>query len=111
MVYLKNHFLFESQEYKELSDLISKEIIEPFKISKNNDDKDEEKLNKEYNELMKKLKKAKLKLEENKNNYLNKMENTEKLVLEEKSIKINALTSNQEIKEKKIFHLMLFVIV
>ena len=101
MIYLKNHFLFESQEYKELSELISKEIIEQFKISKNNDDKDEEKLNKEYNELMKKLKKAKLKLEDNKSIFLTKMQNTEKLVLEEKSMKINAITSNQEIKEKQ----------
>ena len=84
MLYSKNHFLFVSQEYKELSNLISKEIIEQYRISRNNDDKNEEKLNKDYNDLMKKYKKAKLKLEENKNTFLTKMQNTEKLVLEEK---------------------------
>ena len=101
MLFLKNHFLFVYQEYKELSSLISKEIIEQYKTSRNNDDKNEEKLNKDYNDLIKKLKKAKLKLEENKNTFLNKMQNTEKLVVEEKSIKINAITSNQEIKDKQ----------
>ena len=90
----------QSFEYKDLSNLLSREIIESYKINQANTDKNEEMLIKELNDVNKKLKKAKAKLEENKHIYLIKMKETEKLILEEKSMKINTMTSNQEIKDK-----------
>ena len=97
----KDHIKFQSQEYKELSNNIGKEIIDIFKNSKHNNDKDEENLYKEFNELTKKLKKSKQILETNKSIYNNSMKETEKLTFEAYSTKENPLTSNQEIKTKK----------
>ena len=98
---LKYHIKLESQEYKDLSSLIIRDIIEPFKRNKNTNDKNEENIFKNYNDFLKKVKASKTKLEENKNNYYTKMKETEKLIVEEKSMKVNELTSNQEIKDKK----------
>ena len=102
MTNLKNHLLIEIIEYKDLSNLLTKEIIEKYKIIKTNNDKNEEKLIKDYSEVNKKIKKAKLKLDEYQNLFFTKMKDTEKLIVEEKSTKINTLTSNQEIKEKNL---------
>ena len=102
MTNLKNHLLIEIKEYKDLSNLLTKEIIEKYKIIKTNNDKNEEKLIKDYSEVNKKIKKAKLKLDEYQNLFFTKMKDTEKLIVEEKSTKINTLTSNQEIKEKNL---------
>ena len=102
MISLKNHIQYQSQEYKELSSLITNEVIEPYKKSKSESDKIEDKLKKEYNEVSKKLKKAKSKFEEYKNTFFTNMKETEKLVIEEKSMKVNELTSNQDIKDKNI---------
>ena len=100
MINLKNLMATQSVEYKDLASNLMKEIIDPCKIILANNDKNEEILYKEYNDINKRLKKAKLKLEENKNIYLTKMKETEKLIFEEKSMKINSITSNQEIKDK-----------
>ena len=100
MLNLKNLMATQSVEYKDLASNLMKEIIDPCKIILANNDKNEEILCKEYNDINKRLKKAKLKLEENKNIYLTKMKETEKLIFEEKSMKINSITSNQEIKDK-----------
>jgi protein-tyrosine phosphatase len=98
----KSNIKFQSQEFKELSNIIGKEIIEPFKNSKNININDKsENLYKEFNELLKKVKKSKQNLEEKKNIYYNNMKETEKLIIDEKSMKVNSLTSNQEIKLKQ----------
>ena len=101
MINLKAHMQTQYIEYKGLSNFLAKEIIEPYKIFQTNNDKNEESLIKELNDANKKLKKAKTKYEENKHIFLTKMKETEKLILEEKSMKINTITSNQEIKDKK----------
>ena len=101
MINLKAHMQTQYIEYKGLSNFLTKEIIEPYKIFQTNNDKNEESLIRELNDANKKLKKAKIKYEENKHIFLTKMKETEKLILEEKSMKINTITSNQEIKDKK----------
>ena len=101
MIYLKNHIQTESSEYKELSNHLTNEIIEKYKIMKANNEKTEGNLTKDYIEASKKLKKAKSKFDEYQNLFLTKMKDTEKLIYQEKSIKINEQTS-QEIKEKNL---------
>jgi len=76
----------QSQQFNELSNIIFKEIIEPYKKIKT--EKDEENLYKELNDIDKLLKKSKLTLEEKKNLFYNKMKETESLIIEEKSKKI-----------------------
>ena len=101
LLYLENHIKFQSEQFNNLSRYILKEIIETFKLLKDTNDKIEEKIYKELNELNKALKKSKLKLDENKNLYNSKMKNLEKLITEEKSMKINILSGNNDIKEKR----------
>ena len=101
MVYLKNHLQTESSEYKELTNHLTNEIIEKHKIMKANNEKTEGNLTKDFFESSKKLKKAKLKFDEYQNLFLTKMKDTEKLIFQEKSIKINEQTS-QEIKDKNL---------
>ena len=101
MVYLKNHLQTESSEYKELTNHLTNEIIEKHKIMKANNEKTEGNLTKDFFEASKKLKKAKLKFDEYQNLFLTKMKDTEKLIFQEKSIKINEQTS-QEIKDKNL---------
>ena len=98
---LKYHIKLESQEYKDLSNHIIRDIIEPFKNIKSNNDKSEVEMFKNYNEFLKKFKTEKSKVEENKNNYYTKMKEAEKLIVEEKSMKVDLFSSNQEIKDKK----------
>ena len=98
---LEIHIKFQSEQFNNLSKYILKEIIETFKLLKDTNDKIEEKIYKELNELNKALKKSKLKLDENKNLYNSKMKNLEKLITEEKSMKINVLSGNNDIKEKR----------
>ena len=98
---LEIHIKFQSEQFNNLSKFILKEIIETFKLLKDTNDKIEEKIYKELNELNKALKKSKLKLDENKNLYNSKMKNLEKLITEEKSMKINVLSGNNDIKEKR----------
>ena len=98
---LEIHIKFQSEQFNNLSKYILKEIIETFKLLKDTNDKIEEKIYKELNELNKALKKSKLKLDENKNLYNSKMKNLEKLITEEKSMKINILSGNNDIKEKR----------
>jgi len=98
---LEIHIKFQSEQFNNLSKYILKEIIETFKLLKDTNDKIEEKIYKELNELNKALKKSKLKLDENKNLYNSKMKNLEKLIAEEKSMKINVLSGNNDIKEKR----------
>ena len=98
---LENHIKFQAKEFKKLSKSIYKEIIDSFKILSDSNKKLEEKLNKELNESNKVLKKSKIKLEENQTIYHSKMKNLEKLILEEKSMKINTLSGNNDIKEKR----------
>ena len=101
LLHLENHIKFQSGQFNNLSKYILKEIIETFKLLKDTNDKIEEKIYKELNELNKALKKSKLKLDENKNLYNSKMKNLEKLITEEKSMKINLLSGNNDIKEKR----------
>ena len=101
MVYLKNHLQTESSEYKELINHLTNEIIEKYKIMKANNEKTEGNLTKDYIEASKKLKKAKSKFDEYQNLFLTKMKDTEKLIFQEKSIKINEQNS-QEIKDKNL---------
>jgi len=98
---LEIHIKFQSEQFNNLSKYILKEIIETFKLLKDTNDKIEEKIYKELNELNKALKKSKLKLDENKNLYNSKMKNLEKMITEEKSMKINVLSGNNDIKEKR----------
>ena len=94
------HMKSQSQEFHDLCDLISNNILEPYKNQKIANDKTEENLFKELSDLNKALKKSKNKLDENKNNFYNKLKEVEKLILEEKSTKINELTINQGKKDK-----------
>jgi len=95
----------QSEEFKKLGELINRDIIEPYKKMSHTIDKTEETLCKELNDLNRALKKAKLKLEENRNIYFNKMKETEKLIIAEKSAKPTVtniiLSNNQEPKEQK----------
>ena len=98
---LEFHIKCQSNEFKKLAKNIGKEIIDTFKFLKESNDKIEEKIYKEILDLNKNLKKTKIRLEESHNIYNIKMKNLEKLISEEKTIKINILSSNQEIKDKK----------
>lgn len=100
-VNIQFHIKSQSNEYKDLSDIISRQIIEPYKKVKHVDEKKEENLYKEIIELNKGLKKIKSKIEENKNIFYTKMIETEKLIFEEKSMKKNSLISSKELKEKE----------
>ena len=77
----------QSQQFNELSNIILKEIIEPYK-KKGSTEKDEENLYKELNDINKLLKKSKLTLDEKKNLFYNKMRETENLIIEEKTKKL-----------------------
>ena len=101
LISLENHIKLQASEFHRLSKYIKTEIIETYKLLKDFNDKIEEKINKELLELNKTFKKSKIKLDENRNLYNSKMKNLEKIILEEKSMKINILTGNNEIKEKK----------
>ena len=83
----------QSQQFNELSIIILKEIIEPYK-KKSSADKDEENLYKELNDINKLLKKSKLTLDEKKNLFYNKMRETESLIIEEKTKKLKDYALN-----------------
>ena len=78
----------QSQQFNELSNIILKEIIEPYKKIKSTTEKEEENLYKELNEINKLLKKSKSTLEDKKNSFYKKMKETENLIIEEKTKKI-----------------------
>ena len=98
---LEFHIKYQKSEINKFAKYLSKEIIDTFKLLKESNDKVEEKIYKEIFDLNKALKKGKIKLEESRNLYYTKMKNLEKLIFEEESIKINMISQNQEIKDKK----------
>ena len=98
---IETHIKWQGTEFNKLSKLLYKEIVETFKLLKDSNDRIEENIYKELNELNRALKKSKIKLEENRNIYINKMKNLEKLMTEEKTMKINITSGNYEIKDKK----------
>ena len=101
MKILKSHFQLQSEELKDFTKAITKEIIEPFKSFKSVNDKSVEDVLKNIYELSKRIKKEKSCLEDNQNIYYTKMKETEKLIIEEISMKGNQFSFNQEIKNKK----------
>ena len=98
---LEFHIKYQKSEINKFVKYLSKEIIDTFKLLKESNDKVEEKIYKEIFDLNKALKKGKIKLEESRNLYYTKMKNLEKLIFEEESTKINMISQNQEIKDKK----------
>ena len=98
---VESHIKWQANEFNRLSQFIHKEIIESFKFLKDSNDKIEGQLYKELTDLNKTLKKSKIKLEENHHLYDTKMKNLEKIITEVKYMKINILTGNNDIKEKK----------
>ena len=101
LINFENYIKFQAKEFNKFSNFISREICETFKIMKATNDKIEDKAYKELTELNKALKKSKHKMKENYNSYNLKMKNLEKLITEEKSMKINNLSGNSDVKEKK----------
>lgn len=98
---IETNIKWQGTEFNKLSKLLYKEIIETFRLLKESNDRIEENIYKELNELNRALKKSKIKLEENRNLYINKMKNLEKLMTDEKTMKINIISGIHETKEKK----------
>ena len=95
------HIKTQSQVFKDLCDLITKNIIEPYIKASDSNYKTEENLYKELLELEKVYKKSISVMEENKNNFFNKMVETEKLIVDEKYSKVNKLKNEKIIKNKE----------